>query len=148
MDWDEAVEEAKDHLGITGYCSDWDEVVELAKEILEDERQQEYEDFCYNAQCDYREYLKSPRWEKLRMQAFEKYGSVRKDCGLKENDFRNPLQVHHLHYNFLYCPNEIEALVVVCKNCHRARHKLKVIKPPEKIETDFIDTNLEMWVNK
>ena len=32
MDWNECIEEAKEDLGISGWCNNWDEVVDLAKE--------------------------------------------------------------------------------------------------------------------
>ena len=56
MNWDEAIEEAKEELGISGYTDDWDEVVEKAKEILrlegEEEKEQEKQEFLETEKVD------------------------------------------------------------------------------------------------
>jgi len=65
MDWEEAMEEARDELGYYAdqYVEDWDGLVETAREIYEYYKQEEYEEFCEDAHFQHKEYLSSDRWK-------------------------------------------------------------------------------------
>lgn len=117
-EWDEAVEEAKMELGHYGYVEEevWHEVVERAKEILRDEREEnweeQYEDLCK----DYREYLKSDKWKKLRTKILERDKYVCWGCDGVATE------VHHLDYDCLGIDNEEKHCVSLCRVCHMERH--------------------------
>ncbi len=45
IEWDEAINMAKDELGIYGYTKDWDEVVEKAKDLIIEDREENPEEY-------------------------------------------------------------------------------------------------------
>lgn len=67
---------------------------------------------------EYRQYLNSPEWKKLRESFISHKGSKCEKCGSESN-----LQVHHLHYKNIF-KEKFEDLMVLCKSCHRKEHKL------------------------
>lgn len=117
--WDEAIQQAKQELGIIGYTENWDGVVELAKEIIWEAREKnprEYEDRDREAKEFYEDRLKSKSWKEFRSLVFEKKGNKCKDCGGEAT------QIHHNSYNHLDTPWEIYEVDVLCAVCHERRH--------------------------
>jgi len=124
MDWEDAVEEAKEELGYTSgeYISNWDEVVDTARYILQEENNKEYEDICIEAKENYSKRLESDYWKNLREKRLEMDKHTCKDCGNKAT------QVHHKRYVNMGTPWEIYELVSLCDRCHKKRHKIKEVK--------------------
>ena len=114
MDWEDAINEAKEELGYyeSQYVEDWDEVVEMAKDILDSNRKQEYE----NKQNEYQEYLKSDRWKRLRGLRLAKSDFLCEGCGDEAT------QVHHKSYKNLFIPEEFLDLISLCEKCHQKKH--------------------------
>lgn len=69
---------------------------------------------------EYRTYLKSDTWNKLRKEAVkrDRHRCVR--CGYIGN-----LQVHHINYNGIYenFNFSVSQLVTLCNECHKDEHK-------------------------
>jgi hypothetical protein len=70
----------------------------------------------------YYDKLKDPRWQKLRLQVFERDKWTCRDCGATDR----PLHAHHAFYEkgvepWDYLPHTI---MCVCDNCHEKRHRL------------------------
>jgi len=121
MTWEEAMDEARNELGYhkRQYVSDWQELVDTAKYILEESKEEDYEDFCINAKTNYKEYLKSDRWKKLRLKVLERDNFMCRHCMGKATE------VHHLSYLFIFKPEEEHFCLSLCSKCHRAEHKIK-----------------------
>ncbi len=72
-------------------------------------------------QIRYREKLKDPRWQKLRLQVFER------DCWMCQicYDEETTLAVHHRYYNRNMEPWDypLEALVTLCEDCHASERE-------------------------
>lgn len=68
----------------------------------------------------YRESLRDPRWQKLRLQILERDGWRCLRCGTGEKT----LNVHHKHYQAGLEPWEYPAasLETICEDCHAAEH--------------------------
>jgi hypothetical protein len=68
----------------------------------------------------YKDKLLDPRWQKKRLQIFEKENFTCQYCGDKDST----LHVHHLHYRKNENPWDIEdsALLCVCSDCHELEH--------------------------
>jgi len=72
---------------------------------------------------EYLEYLKSPYWQKRRLEIFDRDGFMCRFCG----DHTKQLHVHHL----IYLPNKMpweykdEYLITLCSACHADEEKLK-----------------------
>lgn len=121
MDWEEAMQQAKDELGYGEgeYIEDFGEVVDLAKDI----QQEEYEEFYSNlidlTQLKHKEYLKSERWLKLRLKILERDKNFCRDCNNKA------VEVHHLDYSFLGTEEEKNYCISICRDCHLNRHGIK-----------------------
>jgi len=66
---------------------------------------------------DYYQKLKDPRWQKKRLEVFERDGFA---CSFCQND-ETELQAHHLSYEFGKDPWDYpeEELMTLCKDCHR-----------------------------
>lgn len=64
----------------------------------------------------YKEYLKSSRWRKIRLDILIKnYHKCKDCCGYAT-------QIHHLNYRYLNTKYEQEYCVSLCRRCHRKRH--------------------------
>lgn len=72
---------------------------------------------------DYKELLKDPRWQKMRLQVFERDQWTCKGCGSTSST----LHVHHLYYRHNCAPWEypIDALKTLCDLCHQFEEHLK-----------------------
>ena len=70
-----------------------------------------------NSFIDYKKYLQSPRWKKLRERAKKRDEYCCKVC----NSITN-LQVHHRNYYRLKKDGEIKDLITLCERCHKMFH--------------------------
>lgn len=111
MNWEEAVEQAKDNLGYhySEYLSkgEWRLVIDEAKEIIRD-------DLDY----DYNEYMQSSAWKNLRKNVFNRDNRKCVDCG------EYATECHHESYanfgeGFI---SEMEDCISLCFKCHGERH--------------------------
>jgi len=120
MDWEEAMEEARDELGYYAdeYVEDWDGLVETAREIYNYYKQEEYEEFCEDAHFQHKEYLSSDRWKKLRYEILKRDNFTCQDCGNRARD------VHHLDYDYLGTSEEAKFCISLCRECHKKRHNI------------------------
>jgi hypothetical protein len=121
MNWDQAIIEAKLQLGYhpSQYINNWNLVVETAREILLYESDKEYEEFCDQAEENYREYLNGDRWKKLRIEILKRDDFKCVDGGEKAT------QVHHLNYTYLNTSQEANHCVSLCRRHHRIRHGIE-----------------------
>lgn len=67
----------------------------------------------------YSEKLKDPRWQKKRLEVFERAGWMCQLCGSETST----LHVHHPKYARAKEPWEYENLISLCENCHSNTHK-------------------------
>jgi len=129
MDWEEAMEEAREELGYypNEYVEDWDELIENARDVYEYYKQEEYEGFCEDAYYKHQEYLKSDRWKKLRLKVLERDKFVCKDCSKKASlNYYIILDVHHTNYDYIETKEEINYCISLCRECHKKRHNIVV----------------------
>jgi hypothetical protein len=68
----------------------------------------------------YSDKLKDPRWQKKRLEVFERDGWCCQCCG----DSESPLNVHHKYYNKNKNPWEyqLEELMTLCDQCHEVEY--------------------------
>lgn len=79
---------------------------------------------------DYKEYLNSPQWAKIRNKVLQRDDFKCSICG----SYRN-LQVHHLNYNhFKNEENYLEDLMTVCNECHEKIENQKKEQDQERYE--------------
>ena len=66
----------------------------------------------------YRKLLRDPRWQKKRLEVFQRDNWACQNCGAQHRE----LQVHHLHYLSGHMPWEYDdaALLTLCVKCHKA----------------------------
>lgn len=71
----------------------------------------------YMKKSQYSEKLKDPRWQKKRLEIFERDDFCCQSCF----DSESPLSVHHRYYEKSLDPWEypMEALVTLCEECHQ-----------------------------
>lgn len=69
---------------------------------------------------DYKEQIKSPKWQKRRLEVMQKDGFICQLCG----DTESMLNVHHLSYHKDRNIWEYEdwELITLCENCHKEEH--------------------------
>lgn len=69
----------------------------------------------------YKRLLRDPRWQRRRLQIFERDGWVCQECGNGGQE----LQVHHTVYVAGAAPWEVptQTLVTLCVTCHRKKRK-------------------------
>lgn len=70
--------------------------------------------------------LKDPRWQKLRLEVFNRDNFTCKVCGEKEKT----LNVHHLSYNGEPWEQHIDLLITMCEDCHK--YETDYLKETEK----------------
>ena len=70
---------------------------------------------------DYREYMQSEEWQKVRRKRLQIDGYKCQMCGTGKN-----LQVHHITYEHLGQAKELEDLVTLCRECHRGVHNADI----------------------
>lgn len=73
----------------------------------------------------YKEYLKSPKWKAIAEKRLMIDGHTCQGCGSR-GTARNPLEVHHLSYKYIYHEEEriFEDLVTLCHECHKNIHAI------------------------
>lgn len=69
----------------------------------------------------YAEKLKHPKWQRKRLEVFERDGFTCVKCGETEQ----MLHVHHLVYKDDPWDVDLCDLETLCKKCHKAMHKKK-----------------------
>lgn len=81
----------------------------------------------------YGEKLKDPRWQKLRLQVFERDGWACQRC----TDTENTLNVHHLYYEDKREPWDysLEAFRTLCQECHEAETSARPIEEQRLLQT-------------
>jgi len=87
----------------------------------------------------YKQMLKDPRWQKKRLEVFERAGWKCESCG----DGTTELHVHHVEYKkgakpWEYSMNDLQCL---CKHCHKKDHKKTVTKSTNQPHACFECTN-------
>jgi len=84
---------------------------------------------AYLTKKTYGEKLLDPRWQKMRLEIFERENYTCQYCG----DTENTLHVHHLSYYKNKEPWEVDptSLLCLCQSCHEACH-LSNLTPSEK----------------
>lgn len=77
---------------------------------------------------NYIELLKDPRWQKKRLEIFER-DKWECQCCFKGD---RTLHVHHKEYNYGILPWEYDAelLITLCEFCHSVEEKFKKVKDP------------------
>lgn len=111
MNWDEALEYAKEELGVYGYVDSdhWNDVVDLAKSICKD-------DFHECVLAEYNKHINSRSWFVLRKEILKRDGTKCFDCG------NIATTVHHLSYSHLGTIKEKNDCISLCHRCHSSRH--------------------------
>lgn len=68
----------------------------------------------------YAEKLKDPRWQRKRLEVFNRDNFTCRDCGVKDK----PLHVHHCHYEKGDpWKTHSDFLLTLCEDCHNARQE-------------------------
>lgn len=143
MDWEEAMSEARRELGYCEdeYIEDFQGLVDEAKDILEYNREEEYQNFCVDSYNKHQEYLKSDRWKKLRLEVLSRDNFMCQDCKEKARD------VHHMDYNYLGTIKEIYFCISLCRNCHKNRHNIKNEFICKRCKESFTDNYNHSYCN-
>lgn len=83
---------------------------------------------------DYKEYLNSDNWRKIKSKALDYYGNSCVLCGVNTN-----ISVHHRNYKNLYKETVFD-LVVLCNRCHKFVHQKLIDTSPKSLEIqDFFN---------
>jgi hypothetical protein len=95
---------------------------------------------------NYIQQLKDPRWQRRRLEIFERDGFTCKMCG----DKTSTLHVHHKYYlpNVLPWEYDGKCLVTLCENCHEAEGASKYLQKDLMIvlfEAGFFNSDLQMF---
>lgn len=83
----------------------------------------DYRNVIQEKRKKYLEKLKDPRWQKMRLEVFERDGWTCQRC----YDTETTLNVHHRYYKDNADPWDypLEALVTLCENCHREEKEVR-----------------------
>jgi hypothetical protein len=83
----------------------------------------------------YIEKLKDPRWQKKRLEVFQRDNFTCQKCFDDQNNL--PLAVHHLHYEKGKEPWEypIERLTTLCEDCHQEEYENQYASEAELIKS-------------
>ena len=75
--------------------------------------------------AEFQEQIKSPKWQKRRLEIMQRDDFTCQICGDKETT----LHVHHLHYvpNRDYWDYEDWELITLCEDCHKNEHDIEGI---------------------
>jgi 5-methylcytosine-specific restriction endonuclease McrA len=68
----------------------------------------------------YKNYIKSPAWQKKRQECFAIHGKRCKACGRANG----PIHVHHMDYSRLGRESARTDLIPLCMDCHRSVTKI------------------------
>lgn len=66
---------------------------------------------------DYKAYLQSDEWKRIREQALKRDGYTCRMCGTAIN-----LRVHHVNYEYVGTEHELDDVVTLCEECHSKVH--------------------------
>lgn len=90
----------------------------------------------------YQDQIKSPLWQKKRLEIMEKDNFTCQICGDKETT----LNVHHLHYKQGNLIHEYDdkCLITLCENCHKNEYDWQNMKLKDFCE-DLMDYNFTMF---
>lgn len=71
----------------------------------------------------YRDKLKDPRWQRVRLNVWDRAGDCCESCG----NSRKQLDVHHFYYERGLDPWDypLESLALLCQDCHESWHARK-----------------------
>lgn len=74
---------------------------------------------------EFQEQIKSPKWQKRRLEIMQRDGFACQICGDKETT----LHVHHLRYvpNRAYWDYEDWELITLCERCHKEEHDIETL---------------------
>lgn len=96
---------------------------------------------------DYKEQIKDPRWQKRRLEIFQKDEFTCKLCG----NSQKTLHVHHIEYlsNHKIWEYDDKHLITLCEDCHSYVHELKALNiiskgVPYSDVLSFIETISEL----
>ena len=126
----------------------------LTKEEIEerDKRTKAYQkgrERMQNRKNEYADMLKSPKWQKKRLEIMQRDGFVCQHCG----DDETTLHIHHLRYDFSIKPWEYnnDDLVTLCEHCHNRvtenKNKLPKRETIEKLKK-FVDSERTYRIEK
>jgi len=90
----------------------------------------------------YREYLRSPEWQRKRQAAFAHYGRECQWCGDKKR-----LQVHHLHYRTLGSESP-EDLEILCPGCHADADIRRARESEARSAAALYEAQLDGWASE
>ena len=77
----------------------------------------------------YSEKLRSPKWQKKRLEILSRDNFTCQYC----KDAETELQIHHLEYSGEPWQVENDKLITLCKNCHEVESKIGKIIKVEKV---------------
>lgn len=89
---------------------------------------------------EYKDQIKSPKWQKRRLEILKRDEFTCQQCGNKELT----LHVHHKHYNkgAMIWDYQGWELTTLCEDCHSETHNKKEIKHPPNLDLlDYINEN-------
>lgn len=93
---------------------------------------------------EYKEYINSSAWKKLRKAKLEEVGYICQMC--KKSRYSVRLEVHHLDYkNFKR--ERLSDLQVVCSDCHVKADDLRRVKVKQKWEGSALVKGFENWMD-
>jgi hypothetical protein len=100
------------------------------------------------AKTAYSEKLKDPRWQKKRLEVFQRDEFTCQKCFDDENNL--PLAVHHRHYEKGKEPWEysLDSLVTLCQDCHQEEYENQYSSEADLIKNlrlaGFFNTDLDL----
>lgn len=90
---------------------------------------------------NYSDQLKSPKWQKKRLEILKRDKFMCKLCGDDETE----LHVHHLEYNGMIWEVPNDKLITYCKHCHEVIERYKKEYENEIVKFIYKDNH---WNNK
>ena len=94
-----------------------------------------------NAKEEYRQKLLDPRWQKMRLQVYERDGFRCRSCGGEEAT----LHAHHTYYRYGADPWDYppSSIITLCADCHTLEHE-RIPDVKEMIVRNLCDAGLGM----
>jgi hypothetical protein len=94
---------------------------------------------------EYKEQIKSPKWQKKRLEILKRDEFTCQECGNKELT----LHVHHKHYNKGAKIWEYEGweLTTLCENCHSKTHEKPNVKYTHPLQEE-LDSIMRIIIDK
>lgn len=101
-------------------------------------------------EIDYKSYINSKKWKKIRARKLEQAGYICERCGISK--YSAKLEVHHKHY-FRLGNENLNDLIVLCPKCHEVADQEREIQTAqinERKRTDgalsaIYDTNSKLY---